>query len=41
MERPVLLADSTIAMVTGEELAVEDQAYRECAPASTPWARST
>jgi chromosome segregation protein len=29
IERPVLMADTTIALVTGEELAVEDQAHRE------------
>ncbi|MBI1740305.1 MAG: chromosome segregation protein SMC [Candidatus Koribacter versatilis] len=29
VERPVLMADTTIAMVTGEPLAAEDQAHRE------------
>ena len=29
MERPVLMADTTIPLVTGEELAAEDQAHRE------------
>ena len=29
MERPVLMADITIPLVTGEELAAEDQAHRE------------
>ncbi len=29
IERPVLMADSTIVLVTGEELAAEDQAHRE------------
>jgi chromosome segregation protein len=29
IERPALMADTTIALVTGEELAVEDQAHRE------------
>ena len=29
IERPVLMADTTIAMVTGDELAAEDQAHRE------------
>jgi chromosome segregation protein len=29
IERPVLMSDTTIALVTGEELAVEDQAHRE------------
>jgi len=29
MERPVLMADATIVLVTGEELAAEDQAQRE------------
>jgi len=29
IERPVLMADSTISLVSGEELAVEDQAHRE------------
>jgi chromosome segregation protein len=29
MERPVLMADATIPLVTGEELASEDQAHRE------------
>src|SRR3977135_1662513 len=29
IERPVLMADSTISLVAGEELAVEDQAHRE------------
>jgi len=33
IERPVLMADSTISLVTGEELAVEDQAHREMRPA--------
>ncbi len=29
IERPVLMADSTIPLVTGDELAAEDQAHRE------------
>jgi len=29
IERPVLMADTTIPMVTGDELAAEDQAHRE------------
>jgi chromosome segregation protein len=29
MERAILMADTTIAMLTGEELATEDQAHRE------------
>jgi chromosome segregation protein len=29
IERPMLMADTTIALVSGEELAVEDQAQRE------------
>ncbi len=29
IERPVLMADSTIRLVTGDELAAEDQAHRE------------
>jgi chromosome segregation protein len=29
MERPMLLADATIPLLTGEELAAEDQAHRE------------
>jgi len=29
IERPVLMADSTIPLVTGDDLAFEDQAYRE------------
>jgi chromosome segregation protein len=29
IERPILIADTTIALVTGDELAAEDQAYRE------------
>ena len=29
IERPVLMADATIPLVTGEELAAEDQAHRE------------
>ena len=29
VERPVLMADSTIPIVTGEELALEDQAHRD------------
>ena len=29
IERPILMADTTIALVTGDELAAEDQAHRE------------
>jgi chromosome segregation protein len=29
LERPVLMADTTISLVTGDELAAEDQAHRE------------
>ncbi|MFY9560836.1 MAG: chromosome segregation protein SMC [Terriglobales bacterium] len=29
IERPVLMADTTISLVTGEQLALEDQAHRE------------
>ncbi len=29
IERPILMADATIALITGDELAVEDQAHRE------------
>jgi chromosome segregation protein len=29
IERPVLMADTTVALVTGDELAAEDQAHRE------------
>jgi len=35
------MADTTILMVTGDELAAEDQAHAKCALASTPWAQST
>ena len=41
IERAALLADTTLACVTGDELAAGDQSIARCAPSSKPWARST